>query len=96
MSLSRRGFLGLLLAAPVAGPLLELLPAAPPLQFTPKYYSVSVPISLDELNAVTLRAIMPGVSDAYFKSDPLLAYLQERPGRGAADPGFKNSPRWVD
>ena len=40
-------------------------------------------ISLDELNAITLRAIMPALQDHFFKSQPLLAYLRDNQMRAA-------------
>ena len=66
MHCTRRSLFGLILA-----PLLARLPV----RFTPKYYSVS--ISLDEINAVTKAAILPGVADRFFSTDSMLVYLRE-------------------
>lgn len=76
--LTRRGLLRALLTLPLAASasVRSLFSPARPF-FTPKYYEVSVPISLDELNRVTMAAILPSVRDDFFKSNALLAYLQE-------------------
>ena len=35
-------------------------------------------VSLDEINELTARYILPGLIDNYFKSDPILAYLKRQ------------------
>ncbi len=83
MPVSRRS----LLRAWLASPLVTLLDAeqwlwvpkpvvaVPTLQYTPKYYDVTV--TLDEINAVTLREIYPPAMDGFFKTDPFLKYFKE-------------------
>ncbi len=34
-------------------------------------------LSLEELNTITMRQIMPAISDQFFKADPLLSYLRD-------------------
>ncbi len=90
LPLTRRGWLILLLAtplAPLALPLLGKGAGAPPvslgqeLAFTPRDYSVPISLTLEEVNRVTLNAIRPAVVDSYFQTSPLLASLQ-RKGKG--------------
>ena len=35
-------------------------------------------VSLDELNAITLRYIVPALSDSYFEVSPFLAFIKSR------------------
>lgn len=76
--MNRRGFLQRLAIGVGLAPYLPKLLDEAPRWFTPKYYEVPVAISLDEINVVTMREIMPVVSsDSFFASSPLLAYLRE-------------------
>jgi hypothetical protein len=77
MSPTRRSFLRTLLALPIAATLdVEKLLWMPGQQIAvPSTY---VPISLDEINAVTMREIMPGIADQFFKTSPVLQYLQAK------------------
>lgn len=69
---TRRGFFGTLLGAYAA----RFLPApTKTLPFEPKFYEVSVPISLDAINRTTLEHLVPKLRDDYFKADPILAYF---------------------
>jgi hypothetical protein len=75
--MNRRRFLATLLAAPVAAAYLPKMVGAAPLVYRPMIGGAYTGVSLDELNAVTLRQIMPGVEDQFFVSNPLLAYLRK-------------------
>lgn len=71
-------FLAKLVPAPVPQTTWRLdLPPQTPYTFGFSGFAPA-PISLDEINAVTARVIMPAVSDAFFREPPLLRYLQER------------------
>jgi hypothetical protein len=40
---------------------------------------ITVPaLNIDQLNAIVLKEIMPGIVDNFFKSTPLLQYMKER------------------
>jgi hypothetical protein len=71
--MNRRGFFQRLIGATLAAKFAPLLP-----KFLPKYYEVSIPISIDEINAVTMASIMPGIADNFFKDSPMLAYLRDK------------------
>jgi hypothetical protein len=68
----RRSFLSALLALPLAAsaPLRRLIVA--PLR--PK----TVPLTIDLVNQITIKSIMPAVRDHYFNTSPLWTYLQTR------------------
>lgn len=83
--ISRRALLRSLLALPIAATVdVEQLlwipgqqivvPAVYP-YFAPKYWEVSVPLSLDEINAITLRNIMPAVIDHFFETSLFTAVV---------------------
>jgi hypothetical protein len=72
---SRRSFLRSLLALPIAAQLdvERLLWRPSPIITVPGIRRVT----LQEIHGVTLRAIVPGIPDNFFKSSPLLEYLRE-------------------
>lgn len=70
--MNRRGFLKRIIAVPVMATVV-------PWVEKPVRAMVSTPrLNLDDLNAITLKHILPGVVDDYFKANPLMAYLQYR------------------
>lgn len=79
MALARRDFLRRLLAsAPALAVGMEI--DWEKLLWVPKPI-ITVPgggLCLDELNAITLKCIMPAVADSFFRNDPLLSYLRNR------------------
>jgi hypothetical protein len=73
MPLTRRGLFALLLAAPLAKWLPKLTPKLP---FTPRYYSVSVPISYAEITRTYKECVLPDIRDNFYREDPLYAFLR--------------------
>ena len=71
MAITRRGFFGLLAGVP-------FLRRIPLRKFPLRYYSVTVPITLDDINAIATKTIPPVCVDNFFKSSPLLAYMKDR------------------
>ena len=69
----RRDFLRALLALPLAATF-----DVEKLLWMPGQFVAVRQIHLDEINAVTLKQIMPQICDDYFKADPFLKYLRER------------------
>lgn len=99
--ISRRGFFQRVLGAAIVAKIAPLLPKAlsQPL-FTPRYYEVSVPISVDEINAVVRADVLPGLMDAYFRDSPLLAMITRGPVARRTpwqDPyEYRGRPMWDD
>ena len=73
MRFGRRDFLKFLLAAPIAATV-----DVEKLLWVPKPIITVPAITLDQINAITVKQIMPGIVDSFFKSGPLLAYLKGR------------------
>lgn len=76
--ISRRALLRSLLALPIAATVdveqLLWVPGqqivVPPLPFfTPKYWEVPVSLTLDEINAITVRELMPSIVNSFFQTD---------------------------
>ena len=61
-------------AAVALSPLLDLAPILP----APSLTAVGHTISLDEITAITLHEIMPGIVEDLFRADPFFDYLQRR------------------
>lgn len=82
--ISRRALLRSLLALPIAAtvdveqllwiPGQQIVVPALPL-FTPKYWEVPVPLTLAEIDAITMRVIMPKVVEDYLLTTPLFEAL---------------------
>lgn len=66
--LSRRGFLGMLLAAPLAGMVCLRVPRRVPYRG----------VTLQQIMEVTMPEIIPATHRAYFREAPLTAYLRDR------------------
>lgn len=84
--MDRRDFLKRLMAASVAVPVVGSALVEidwERLLWTPKAM-ITVPgpaLTLDQINAITLKEIMPGLTDTFFKAFPLLQYLREHRAR---------------
>lgn len=77
MEISRRGFLGMSIAA-LAAEAAELSPLHRVYSF-PSVIRIARPagvvLTLDDLNRVTARWFTPGIPDTYFKTSPLFDIL---------------------
>jgi len=76
--LSRRDLLKHLLATPAAAVVdwEQILWIPRPQIVVPTLKQIA---TLDEINAITLREVLPGIEDNMFRINPLLAYLQQTP-----------------
>lgn len=74
MTLTRRN----LLQAVLTLPLINRLPWVPkPAPIWPmRHYGVSIPITLEEINRITMQTVMPGVIARLNEESPVLAYLR--------------------
>jgi len=79
---SRRAFLRSLLALPIAATVdvEQLLWTPSPIIVVPAIRGVTI----EEINAVTMQVLLPGVCDHFFRSTPLLEYLRRSGGVSSA------------
>lgn len=75
--IDRRSFLAALTAAAAGLGLSLVAGQAPPLEVVEEA-AEELGCSLDEMNELTRKYIMPGVIDSYFKQGPLMRYVKAR------------------